>query len=36
MSINDINSKDDYLENIENIMKEIPDLFQALANDKFD
>ena len=36
MSINDVSSRDDYLDSLENIMKENPDLFNALANDKFD
>jgi len=36
MSINDVNSRVKYLDNLENIMKENPDLFNALANDKFD
>ena len=36
MSINDVNSRIDYLVNLENIMKENPDLYNALAKDKFD
>jgi len=36
MSINDVSSRDDYLDNLESIMKENLDLFNALAKDKFD
>ena len=36
MSINDVNSRIKYLDNLESIMKENPDLFNALAKDKFD
>jgi len=36
MSISDVISRARYLDNLESIMKENPDLFNALANDKFD
>lgn len=36
MSISDVNSKVAYLDNLDSIIQEIPDLFQALQTDKFD
>jgi len=36
MSINEVSSRVNFLNSIDDIMKEAPDLFNALANDRFD